>query len=830
MKKRKRTVVKTKPGITRSTGEGKWAEETVLRQAELLRKTFDSMTDAIFVLDAKNPPTVLECNEAACRIFGYGKAEMLGKTTDFLHVSAGALREFQSQLYPAVEQGRLPFHLADYKMKRKDGSAFPSENLVSQLVDDKGVRTGWVSVVKDITESKRGEEALRRRAEELAALQATVLDITRQRDLPILLQAIVERASRLLNAPGGGLYLCDSAKQELRCVVSYNTPKNVTGTVLMYGEGAAGTVAKTGKPLVIDDYRTWAGRATVYEKDQPFSAVLSAPMTWQGQITGVIHVLDNKEARHFTQVDLELLTLFANHAAIAVENTRLLERLQRHSTELERLVDERTRKLQESENKYRQLVENALDGIWVIDAESKTTFVNQHMADMLGYAIDEMLGASLFRFMDEGSITIAKENLERRRRGVKEQLDFEFLRKDGRRIYTNLNTSPVADKNGNFVGAMAIVRDITERKRMEEELRATKERLEYVVTSNPAVIYTGRPLAGLSDWHLTYISDRVVTMLGFEPREFVGHPDFWESHVHPEDLLPCLAEIPRLWKEGQFTFEYRFLHKNGNHRWIREEANVVRDAAGNPTDVYGYWSDVTERKRLEERLLRVERLAAIGETAAMVGHDLRNPLQGIAGAAYVLKEQLGSTTDERTKEMLQLIEDDVEYSDKIINDLLDYSGPMQLNLAETSPKSITKDALLLTKVPRNITILDLTEEEPRLEVDVAKARRVFVNLIQNAIDAMRGGGELTIRSKRSNGKVEVTFTDTGAGMPEEVKENLWKPLQTTKAKGMGLGLAICKRIVEAHRGTISLESTVGKGTAFTVAMPIKPEVKEVNEA
>jgi len=146
--------VKTKPGITRSTGEGKWAEETVLRQAELLRKTFDSMTDAIFVLDAKNPPTVLECNEAACRIFGYGKAEMLGKTTDFLHVSAGALREFQSQLYPAVEQGRLPFHLADYKMKRKDGSAFPSENLVSQLVDDKGVRTGWVSVVKDITESE----------------------------------------------------------------------------------------------------------------------------------------------------------------------------------------------------------------------------------------------------------------------------------------------------------------------------------------------------------------------------------------------------------------------------------------------------------------------------------------------------------------------------------------------------------------------------------------------------------------------------------------------------------------------------------------------------
>lgn len=437
-------------------------------------------------------------------------------------------------------------------------------------------------------------------------------------------------------------------------------------------------------------------------------------MTWQGQITGVIHVLDNKEARHFTQADLELLTLFANHAAIAVENTRLLERLQRYSTELECLVDERTRKLQESEKKYRQLIENALDGIWVIDAESKTTFVNQRMAEMLGYATNEMLGASL--------------------------------------------------------------------------------------------------------------------LLGFEPRELVGHPNFWQSHIHPKDLIPCLAEIPRLWKEGKFTFEYRFLHKDGNYRWIREEANVVRDAAGNPIEVNGYWSDVTERKRLEERLFRVERLAAIGETAAMVGHDLRNPLQGIAGAAYVLKEQLGSTTDERTKEMLQLIEEDVEYSNKIINDLSDYSGPMQLNLAETSPKSITKDALLLIKVPRNITIVDLTEEVPRLKVDVARTLRVLVNLIQNAIDAMPGGGELRIGSRRSNGKVEMTFTNTGAGMPEEVKENLWKPLQTTKAKGMGLGLAICKRIVEAHGGSISVESTVGKGTTFTIALPIKPLLKEVNEA
>ena len=212
------------------------------------------------------------------------------------------------------------------------------------------MEAGYVNLYgRDITERKRAEEALCRRAEELAALQSTVLDITGHHDLPILLQTIVERAARLLGAPAGGMYLCDPEKQEARCVVSYNTPHDYTGTVLKYGEGAAGIVAQTGEPLIVDDYRTWQGRATVFEEKRPFMAVLTVPMIWQGRVTGVIHVLDDTASRRFTQTDQELLTLFANHAAIAVENTRLLEQEKRHaeeltrySTNLEQLVFERT--------------------------------------------------------------------------------------------------------------------------------------------------------------------------------------------------------------------------------------------------------------------------------------------------------------------------------------------------------------------------------------------------------------------------------------------------------------------------------------------------------
>jgi signal transduction histidine kinase len=185
----------------------------------------------------------------------------------------------------------------------------------------------------------------------------------------------------------------------------------------------------------------------------------------------------------------------------------------------------------------------------------------------------------------------------------------------------------------------------------------------------------------------------------------------------------------------------------------------------------------------------------------------------------------GPKMGKKTKEMLELIEGDIEYSNKIINDLLEYSREIQLELTETTPKIIIKEALSLVKVPKNIQVSDSTRTEPRIRVDVEKMKRVFINIIKNAIDAMPKGGKLTIKSKKTDGNLEIAFADTGIGMSKDVVEKLWTPLFTTKAKGMGLGLPICKRAVEAHGGNISLESTVGKGTTFTVTVPIQPQLE-----
>ena len=232
---------------------------------------------------------------------------------------------------------------------------------------------------------------------------------------------------------------------------------------------------------------------------------------------------------------------------------------------------------------------------------------------------------------------------------------------------------------------------------------------------------------------------------------------------------------------------------------------------------------LTEIENKTVKLQKSERFATIGELATMVAHDLRNPLQGITNAAFYLKRNIGLKNNKQ-QEMLEIIEEDIKYSDKIVNDLLDYSREMQLQLEEATPKSLMKVALSTVEVPANISVLDETWNEPAIKVDILYMKRIFVNIIRNAVEAMPMGGTLTLRSRALNGNVDFIFSDTGVGISKEDLRKLFTPLFTTKPKGMGFGLPICKRVVEAHGGKISVESTLGKGATFTLTVPTEPKL------
>jgi PAS domain S-box-containing protein len=205
---------------------------------------------------------------------------------------------------------------------RADGSAFPVVLEIAPIQLSNGIAS--IAFLRDITDRKLADAEIARRVEELDALQKTLLEITAARDLSGLLENVVVRACQLVGSPGGGLYLNELEKGQVRCVVSYQTPGNYVGLVLQHGEGVAGKIAQTGQPLNIPDYHTWSGRAPAFEQEKPFSSVLGVPLLWGGQVTGVIDLLNYEAGKTFNQSDLDLLNLFAGHAAIAIENARLL--------------------------------------------------------------------------------------------------------------------------------------------------------------------------------------------------------------------------------------------------------------------------------------------------------------------------------------------------------------------------------------------------------------------------------------------------------------------------------------------------------------------------
>lgn len=506
------------------------------------------------------------------------------------------------------------------------------------------------------------------------------------------------------------------------------------------------------------------------------------------------------------------------------------------------------KKLMETNKRLETIFETALEGIITVDENENITFTNKAFAEMLGYQENEVMGANLRRFTDEEGFQKIVEQTQIRRKGETSRYEITLYHKDGKPRILHVSASPLWNEKGEYIGAMAIVMDVTERKQIEEKLKESEERLKRLIEYAPEAIY-------INDLHGKFIdgNKQAEVLIGYKKEELIGK-NMLETGIFPEKYLPKVKKAfeKNMRGEKYGPEEFELIRKDG--RAIFAEVSAIPVVSGGKIEVVGIVKDITERKQMQkkleeyaqhleelveqrtkalreaqEQLLKAERLVAIGQVAAMVGHDLRNPLTGIKGAVYYLKNKLSSFMDEKTKEMLKLIENNVQYANNIVSDLMEYSREVKLEFTETTPKAIIAETLMTIKLPKNIQILNLTQEEPKIKVDAEKIRRVFSNIIKNAVDAMPNGGKLTITAKESNGNLEISFADTGVGMTKEVLEKVWTPFFTTKSRGMGLGLPICKRIVEAHGGKISVKSRVGKGTTFTVTLPIQPKIKEGGE-
>ena len=394
--------------------------------------------------------------------------------------------------------------------------------------------------------------------------------------------------------------------------------------------------------------------------------------------------------------------------------------------------------------------------------------------------------------------------------------------------------------------------EVLERKKVERQLEESKMQVEKERNLLQAIIDEPKNMHLVyldNDFNFLRVNEAYARTCGFRPEEMIGKNHF---ALYPNEENEAIFAKVRDTGEPVSFHDKPFVFPDQPERGVTYwdwTLSPIRNASGNIEGLVFALVETTERKRaekaleaaqskqqeyakslehlVEERTMQLrdsERLAGIGQTAGMVGHDIRNPLQAITGDVYLLKSDLASLPESEEKgsmqESLDGIEQNVAYVNKIVQDLQDYARPLKPDSRETDVEALCEEVLFKNGVPDYIeTSYKVEGRAKKIVSDPDLLKRVLSNLVSNAIQAMPKGGKLGVNALRDGDDIVITVSDTGVGIPEEARPKLFTPLFTTKSKGQGFGLAVVKRITEALGGTINFESEVGKGTEFSVRLP-----------
>lgn len=347
------------------------------------------------------------------------------------------------------------------------------------------------------------------------------------------------------------------------------------------------------------------------------------------------------------------------------------------------------------------------------------------------------------------------------------------------------------------------------------ELKQAEAKFRAIVENANDIIFAMTP-----DKIFSYISPNVADVLGFQPSEMEGHPI--APFVHPDDVQTCVNTIERLLSTGQKQAgtEYRAPHKQGGWRWLIANVGLTHDPQGHPL-IVGVTRDISDRKQAEKVL---ERLAEIGELAAMIVHEVRNPLTTISMGLNAFKKL---PLTERFQEYLSLALDEAERLQRLLNQILLYAKPQTLQRSPLELNQFVSETLdTLKKIPAAAE-KDLTLHTALVPIQVLadqdKVKQVLINLVTNAYEAISPGETITVYLNTvKNHQACLKIHNGGEPIPVDNLPKLTKPFFTTKATGTGLGLAIVKRIVEAHEGEFSITSSVAAGTMIQVLLPLTP--------
>ncbi len=526
-----------------------------------------------------------------------------------------------------------------------------------------------------------------------------------------------------------------------------------------------------------------------------------------------------------------------------------LENLAYQNT-LETLVEQRTQDLRRSEAKYRSLIENSFDIIYSLDQNGFFTFINHEITHAVGYQPDQIIGTHYRDLIHAEDFPRVGRIFSERRTGTRADhwVEARLMKRpaddnDNQCCSVEVKARGLYDDQGVLLGTQGTIRDITERRKMEQQLRDYAENLENTVNEKTRELRDTTQklnsiLQAARDFFIITFDDNGILMsmnegarsiLGYEHDELVGKESITVFNPVKNTSQAWLRKMKRtVTKSGKYEKELQLRRKNNQ---VFPAQLIVRPLNGFSTSERSYLcigQDITSHKAIQKELIRSVKLAATGQLAASIAHEINNPLYGIKNTLEIISDEVA--TNSQSQKLVSLSLDEIERVKNLLWRMLDLYKPVPEKEQLIDVNTLLNSLLTFMQPQIKKAQVSLIKDFAKSRLTVSGSRdqihQVFMNLIGNAIQAMSEGGELSIHTRKSGRWILVEISDTGHGISPEILEHVFDAFFTTKdtGQGVGLGLSVSHYIVQHHGGKIEVHSQIGQGSTFTVSLPYRKGV------
>ena len=774
---------------------------------------FDTASEGMLIVDASGH--ILQTNPAFDNLLGYKRSELKGKHfTEVIHTSK-EVRKLTSliKIHHFQRSRNLPLEI---ELMHKEEIAIPVRFRSVLLEDDTGEVVEAIGIVEDLRAHK-GENDLKQKVQET---QDTLLNLLANSGDAIM----------VANANGH----ITAANEALLQMLGYQEKEVIGKHVVELSPYEGNFTTTTGEVVSIaEEYVNYQ----VEKANELFE---------KGKVTNHTTYLIRKDG---ILVPVEsTLSLLKDQNGERKGTIAICRDITEHK--------HAERKLRETKDHLDNVIQSSLDCIVVSDSKGNIIRVNKSFLELLGYKEEEVMGMHTAQFpptevgtyesttgelvkLDEGFFNDSQLMITRLfEEGKIENRESYFIRKDRKVVPVEENIVLLYNEKGDMTGSVGIIRNITERRKADRKIKETKDFLESIIENSKdgIVIVDGKG-------YILSLNSALEAMSKFRKKELIG------EHIsvlaaEDKDVRKNIVDKTReMFEKGFATYEAVSKTKEGNYINIECNTSMIKDDKGNYIAGVSIIRDITERKEMEAKLFQSEKIRFLGELAGGVAHNFNNILAVIMGRANLLQMNIEAPLgmEERRKSVLALkrglkaIEKASQEGAEVVRKIQEFTRDARDDEYVT-PVNINKtieDAIELTRIQWKdyagskgikIEVKKDFSPIPFLTGNQLELKKVFINLIDNAIDAMPQGGNIKVKTFKQNNYIVASIEDTGVGIAEDKKDSIFDPFFTTKGpQSRGLGLSVSYGIINRHKGTIKVDSSEGKGTTFTIQFPLSKE-------